>query len=141
MRLDGSSPVQFKIDSHDALQIKGIFDNFPELRPSRDYGVVKTIVIDELRQQGAFETSDPDKSMFCRAMLSILSFLLSCGMYTHETDTQGISTALYPEGMAVGQVMPLLMQQQLGALLDVIVDLLDNAGAACMSRAFLCSSY
>ena len=142
-----SAPVhKFEIVDHQALRIKGIFDSFPELRPDREYRELKVLVIDALRQEGAFETPNPDKSEFCSALLSVQSCLLSTGKYTHATDENGISTVLYPEGTfqrklssepSVAQIMAPAMRDQLVELIGVIVHLLDTAGQLRSSFAVL----
>jgi hypothetical protein len=127
-----SSPNEFEINISGALQIKGIFDIFPELRPNQDYNDIKKAAIQMLIQQDMLTTGNPDKCKLCCSLLSLALYLLKCGKYTHMPNAHGVSIAVYPEGTLSNrvstQIMPRTMIKQLRELLDVIVSLLDTAG-------------
>ena len=127
---------RFELTENESLQTRGIFDSFPALRPTGKYKDVKADILQVLKCSGNMNSSDFDKNMWCRSIVSALCFLLQCGLYTHVFDDNGAPTVAYPQGAFDGypttssEIMPPSMCAELHELLDVTVELLSTAGTA-----------
>ena len=125
-----TTPSRYTAEPDNDLQINGRFDAFPELRPDGSYPDAKRIMIDIMKQH-RFDTPDSDSSEFCNAVLSSLALLLQFGKFTHLTDSNGVSTAAYIEGVMGGaanyETMPPGMKENMLELLHAVVGLLDTS--------------